>query len=338
MSVEERPVIFDDQSELPKVFVGGRKSKLALVQTQHVAAMLKKVHPDYSFPVLGLTTLGDQVQSKPLYSFDGKALWTKELETLLLEKVPGFDQQDIIVHSLKDMPTVLPDGCELGAILTREDPRDALVMAAGSPYKTLADLPAGSVVGTSSIRRSAQLKKSYPGLVYESVRGNVGTRLSKLDDPETPYKCLILAAAGLKRLDLGDRITGYLQKPDMLHAVGQGALGLEIRQGDEKTKKILEAIYDKESTLCCLAERAVMRTLEGGCSVPIGVETKYENGKLTLDAIVVSVEGTEFVECTQVRAVEENWEAEQLGKDVAEQLVKDGAKKILDAIHLENIK
>lgn len=331
-------MIYEDNSDLPKVFVGGRKSKLALVQTKHVSEILKKAHPEFAFPVLGLTTLGDQVQTKPLYSFDGKALWTKELETLLLEKIPGFDQQDIIVHSLKDMPTVLPEGCELGAILTREDPRDALVMAADSPYKTLADLPAGSVVGTSSIRRSAQLKKSYPGLVYESVRGNVGTRLSKLDDPNTSYKCLILAAAGLIRLDLGERITGYLQKPDMLHAVGQGALGLEIRKGDTKTKQILDSIYDKESTLCCLAERAVMRTLEGGCSVPIGVETRYKNGVMVLDAIVVSVDGTEYVECTQERAVEENWEAEQLGVEVAQQLVKDGAKKILDAIHLENVK
>ncbi|ODQ67590.1 porphobilinogen deaminase [Nadsonia fulvescens var. elongata DSM 6958] len=321
----------------PRVHVGGRKSKLAVVQTKIVAAELQKVHPDLSFPVLAISTLGDQVQGRPLYAFGGKALWTKELETLLLEENPTHEDEhlDMIVHSLKDMPTSLPEGCILGAILKREDPRDALVMKAGSPHKLLRDLPPNAIVGTSSIRRSAQLKKNYPHLQFESVRGNVITRLAKLDATESPYACLILAVAGLVRLGLGYRITSHLQAPDMYHAVGQGALGIECRANDQHTLDILKPITDKTATITCLAERALMRTLEGGCSVPIGVESAYnlETKVLFLEGVVISVDGQTHVQQKIERVVESEEEADSVGRDLAQLLIKCGAKDILDEIH-----
>jgi hydroxymethylbilane synthase len=329
----------NEETSKPKIFVGGRKSKLAVIQSRYVANCLRDVHPGLTFPVIALSTLGDKVHNRPLYAFGGKALWTKELETLLLNHIEGFEQIDMIVHSLKDMPTQLPEGCILGAITKREDPRDALVMSTGSAYKSLKDLPDGSVVGTSSIRRSAQLKRRYPNLIFESVRGTVQTRIDKLDDPNTPYACIILAVAGMVRLGLEHRITSRLEPPDMYYAVGQGALGVEIRVGDEKVNQLVSRINHKPTSMCCLAERSLMRTLEGGCSVPIGVESNYkaDEGLLTLSGIVVSVDGSEFVEGTVASVVYTDTDAEQAGKDLAADLIAKGAKKILDDIHLDQI-
>jgi hydroxymethylbilane synthase len=335
---DNTPIIYNnddfDESK-PKVFVGGRKSKLAVIQSQLVSESLRTAHPNKRFPVLAISTLGDQVSNKPLYSFGGKALWTKELETLLLEGNNGY-KVDMIVHSLKDMPTTLPEGCVLGAITKREDPRDALIMPIDSPHKTLADLPAGSVVGTSSIRRSAQLKRRYPSLQFEDIRGSVNTRLAKLDDPNSKYACTILAVAGLVRLGLGHRITSQLEAPDMYHAVGQGALGIEIRQNDERTLKMLSAINDTPSSLCCRAERSLMKTLEGGCSVPIGVQSTYDEktASLTLNGIVVSVDGTQCVEDSFQAKAHTDQEAEAVGRQLAHTLIQKGAKDILDEIHL----
>ncbi|RPA98104.1 porphobilinogen deaminase [Choiromyces venosus 120613-1] len=313
-----------------KIRIGSRKSKLALVQTHLVRDALQAVYPDIDFEIIAMTTTGDNNQLKPLHSFGAKALWTQELEVLLLE-----DKLEMIVHSLKDMPTQLPHGCKIGAILEREDPRDALVMKSNSPYKSLDDLPAGSVIGTSSVRRSAQIKKRYPHLSFEDVRGNVGTRLSKLDDLTSPYACLILAAAGLLRLDLGERITTHLSSPQLLHAVGQGALGVEIRDDDTKTAKLLEALGHKETTLQCLAERSLMRTLEGGCSVPIGVETETEtDGRMLLRATVVSIDGQQSVDVEERMEVPDEDAADQFGRVVAGKLVAEGAGEILKAINL----
>lgn len=320
------------------ITVGGRKSILAVVQSKLIAKTLRDECPKQSFPVVALSTLGDKVLSKPLYSFGGKSLWTKELETLLMNDIEGLPQLDMIVHSLKDMPTALPEGCTLGAITKREDPRDALIMPVGSDHKTLRDLPDGSVVGTSSIRRSAQLKRNYPNLIFESVRGNVQTRLAKVDDPNGRYACIILAVAGLNRLGLGHRVTSCLDAPDMYYAVGQGALGIEIRTNDEKVMKLLSKINHNESFLSCLAERSLMRTLEGGCSVPIGVQTTFvSQDRLKFTALVVSVDGTECVEATMEETVTTSSEAEELGKKLAHELIKNGAKAILDAIHLDAI-
>lgn len=321
------------------VRIGGRRSKLAVVQSMLVKQLIEKEFPQYDCPVLALQTFGDQVQFKPLYSFGGKALWTKELEDLLYDEDPAR-RIDLIVHSLKDMPTLLPDGFELGGITKRVDSSDCLVMAKNSAYASLSDLPDGSVVGTSSVRRSAQLKRKFPNLKYESIRGNIHTRIEKLDNPETPFKCIILASAGLVRMGLEYRITQRFNSSIMYHAVGQGALGIEVRKNDEKTMKILNKITDLSSTVCCLAERALMRTLEGGCSVPIGVESSYneETRKLVLKGIVVSVDGEQAIEDLHEMVINDVKEDSMAcGKILAEKMKADGAKKILDEINFEKV-
>lgn len=319
--------------------IGGRRSKLAVVQSTIVKQLIEIEFPDYECPILALQTFGDQVQFKPLYSFGGKALWTKELEDLLYDEDPAR-RIDLIVHSLKDMPTLLPDNFELGGITKRVDSTDCLVMAKDSEYKTLSDLPTGSVVGTSSVRRSAQLKRKFPGLKFESIRGNIHTRIKKVDDPSTPFKCIILASAGLVRMGLEHRINERFDSSVMYHAVGQGALGIEIRKNDKRIAKILERVTDFETTVCCLAERALMRTLEGGCSVPIGVESFYnqETKTLLLKGIVVSVDGKQSIEDQQemiINNVKEDSMA--CGKLLAEKMMADGAKKILDEINFDKV-
>ncbi|KAK6458569.1 porphobilinogen deaminase, dipyromethane cofactor binding domain-containing protein [Scheffersomyces xylosifermentans] len=321
------------------VQIGGRKSKLAVVQSEIVKAKIESAFPQLNCSILALSTLGDKIQSKPLYSFGGKSLWTKELEILLLDSIDEFPKLDLIVHSLKDMPTNLPEEFELGCVLKREDPRDALVMRTGSPYKKLDDLPAGSVVGTSSIRRSSQLIKNYPHLKFDSIRGNVQTRLGKLDDIDSQFECIILASAGLIRLGLGDRVTEYLNAPHMYYAVGQGALGVEIRKGDTKIKSILSKIEHFPSSLCCYAERSLMRYLEGGCSVPIGVHTTYDESSqiLKFEGIIVSPDGIKFVEDEVEGTVETLQEAEALGIQLGDRLIAKGAKEILESIDFNRI-
>lgn len=328
---------FDDVGA--PVRVGGRKSQLAVVQSRFIAECLRNVHPGLTFPVTALSTLGDNVPNKPLYSFGGKALWTKELEYLLMHQVPGFDQLDMIVHSLKDMPTELPEKCALGAIPERHDPRDVLCVSANLAYKSLEELPAGSVIGTSSIRRQAQLRRKYPHLQFESVRGTLQTRLRKCDDVETNYVGIILAAAGLERMNLTNRITQYLDGPDMYYAVGQGALGIEIRQGDKRIEALVSRIDHHPTHIRCRAERSLMRALEGGCSVPIGVRSSYvpESGLLTLEAIVVSVDGTESVEGTVSATVYQYDAADKVGVDLAQDLRARGAQKILEVINIDRI-
>lgn len=319
--------------------IGSRQSQLAVLQSEIVASTINKYYPDVKAPVIKVSTLGDQVQSKPLYTFGGKSLWTKELEVLLLESVGKFPQVDMISHSLKDMPTILPDSFELGCILEREDPRDAFVAKAGTSYKKLADLPDGSIVGTSSVRRSAQLLKKYPNLKFKSVRGNVNTRLRKLDDPESDYSCLLLAAAGLIRLGLQSRITCYLGRDEMYHAVGQGAIGVEILKGNKKMEQVCKRIGSRITTLKCVAERALLRTLEGGCSVPVGVWTTYDDDTSTmrLQSIVLSPDGKESIEKEESMKVEINDDAIKLGNALGEKMIKEGAKKILDAINFDKI-
>ncbi|KAK9439870.1 Tetrapyrrole biosynthesis, hydroxymethylbilane synthase [Metarhizium brunneum] len=315
------------------ITVGTRKSPLAMAQAELVVASLQSIFPSSSFPIHGMTTTGDRDQNTALYNFGGKGLWTTQLEEKLVAR-----ELDIVVHSLKDMPTTLPSDCTLGAVTKREDPRDVLVLKKAlrdaNGYKTLADLPDGSVIGTSSIRRIAQLARRYPALRFKDVRGNIQTRLKKLDeDPE--LSAIVLAAAGLLRMDLGEHISQYLDVDNggILHAVGQGALGVECRAGDEHVLRALKEIEHKDTLLACLAERSLMRELEGGCSVPIGVETKWVDGKLRLRATVVSVTGKEGVDADVLETVTSEEEAEELGKRVARDLVSRGADKILDAIN-----
>ncbi|KAK3308557.1 porphobilinogen deaminase, dipyromethane cofactor binding domain-containing protein [Chaetomium strumarium] len=324
------------------VKVGTRRSALALRQTDQVIDALKQAHPHITFEVHAMATMGDRDKTTPLPAL-GKGLWTSELEAKLVSR-----ELDMVVHSLKDMPTTLPPGCVLGCVTGREDRRDVLVFSKRHEEegrcKTLGDLPEGAVVGTSSVRRAAQLKRRYPGLVFRDVRGNIETRLRKCD--EEGYDAIILAAAGLLRLDYGKRIAQFLDSSTegggLLHAVGQGALGLEVREDDERLKDLLRVVEDTPTMLACFAERSVMRTLEGGCSVPIGVETSWVEAKeeaggakktLRLRATVVSLDGSEAVDGEKTQEITSLAQAETMGKELAEKLAGMGAQKILDDIN-----
>ncbi|EFR03222.1 porphobilinogen deaminase [Nannizzia gypsea CBS 118893] len=318
--------------------IGTRKSNLAVLQTEIVRNALIARWPDCQFNVHTRDAAGDLNKVTPLRELTSKNLWTEELEEMLLAK-----ELDLVVHSLKDVPTQIPEACKLGAFMKREDPRDALVVKKGQPKTTLAELPAGSVVGTSSVRRTAQIGRHYPHLKVIDVRGNIDTRLAKLDAEDGPFTCIILAAAGLLRTGYEDRISQYLDSKNgkMLHAVGQGALGVEIRADDEKMVEMLREIGDQKTTFACLAERNLLRTLEGGCSAPLGVETEWvpdasdASGKgelLRLRCIVTSVDGREAVEVEKDCGVQTPEQAEAFGKAVADEMVEQGAGKILEVI------
>ncbi|KAK8865953.1 porphobilinogen deaminase [Kwoniella newhampshirensis] len=229
----------------------------------------------YSFSVEWMTTVGDRNQTTPLHLLSpysstqpAKSLWTDELEARLIH-----GHFDMLVHSFKDVPTVLKDGCEIGCVVQREDPRDALVVKKGLSYKRLEDLPDGSIVGTGSVRRVAQLKRAFPNLVFEDMRGNLNTRLAKLDKEDSPFAALILAISGLSRIGLGYRVTTPLSSPTLMHAVGQGALAVEIRSNDLRTRNCLRGLGHWQTEWATAAERGCLRVLEGGCSVPVGVES-----------------------------------------------------------------
>jgi len=315
--------------------LASRASKLAQIQTNIVRDALQSSFPNLSFHTSFMSTAGDKNQSQALYLLGGKSLWTKELEVALKEKAV-----DMLVHSLKDCPTVLPDGCEIGAVLEREDPVDCLVVKHGEGWKTLEELPEGSVVGTSSVRRVAQLRRRFPGLVFLDVRGNLNTRLAKLDAPDGPYAALILAKAGLVRLGLGNRCTADLGAPTLYHAVSQGALAIEIRSDDLESKKLCEALTHWETQWRCYAERMYLRVLEGGCSVPVGIESRLEvcvgegvrAGILRMTGCVTSLDGGRHVEHTAEEEVRNLEEAEDVGARLAKVLIGSGAQAILDEI------
>ncbi|KAL4937413.1 hypothetical protein BDV06DRAFT_73776 [Aspergillus oleicola] len=333
MATQAPPPSADPASQ--KIFtIGTRKSKLALLQTDLVLTALNERYPEHTFKIHSRETAGDQNTTIALKDFTTKNLWTAELEDLL-----EAGHVDLIVHSLKDVPTLLPSSCTLGPMMKREDSRDVLVIKKGLPNMSLAEMPEGSVVGTSSIRRTAQLARKYPHLQVKDVRGNIGTRLSKLDAEDSPYTCLILAAAGLLRLGLEDRIYEYLDSKNagMLYAVGQGALGIEIRKGDKVMQDILSTVGHDQTTFACLAERSLLRTLEGGCSAPLGVETEWVKGddgssKLRMRSVVVSVDGSEAAEVEVDGAVDSAQSAEEFGVTVAKALAAKGADKILAQI------
>ncbi|XWW98115.1 hypothetical protein V2A60_006111 [Cordyceps javanica] len=321
-------------AEANVIRVGTRKSPLAMAQTYIVVDALQAAFPSHTFPIDSMTTTGDRDQNTALYNFGGKGLWTSQLEDKLVRR-----EVDIVVHSLKDMPTELPEGLVLGCVTKRGDPRDTLVvkkaLADRHGWKTLADLPPGSVVGTSSIRRIAQLARRYPHLTFKDHRGNINTRLQKLDD-DPELAAIILAAAGLQRMAFGDRIAQYLDADGagMLHAVGQGALGIECRAGDARVLAALDSLRHAPTTLACLAERSLMRSLEGGCSVPIGVETSWrDDGRLRLRATVVAVKGDKAVDADESEAVTTEEAAEEFGKRIARDLVARGADEILNTIN-----
>ncbi|MEH1937274.1 MAG: hydroxymethylbilane synthase [Nostoc sp.] len=302
--------------------IGSRKSQLALVQTYWVQEQLQRSFPDITFEVHTMSTQGDKILDVALAKIGDKGLFTKELEVGMLNQ-----EIDFAVHSLKDLPTHLPEGLTLAAITERENPADALVVHEKHKDKQIDTLPEGAVIGTSSLRRLAQLRHHFPHFSFKDVRGNLITRLAKLDAGE--YDALILAAAGLERLGMSDRVHQILPKEISLHAVGQGALGIECRADDSELLSLLKAIEHPETRDRCLAERSFLRSLEGGCQVPIGVNTEISGENLTLTGIVASVDGQKFVKDT-VTGKANN--AEALGIELAELLRQQGAQEILSEI------
>ena len=304
------------------VRIGTRKSNLAMVQTHWVRDELQKHFPDYQFEIEAMSTQGDKILDVALSKIGDKGLFTKELELGLLNQ-----DVDLAVHSLKDLPTQLPEGLMLGCVSTRENPADALVLNQAYQGYTIQTLPEGAVVGTSSLRRLAQLRYHYPGLVFKDVRGNLNTRLKKLDAGE--YDALVLAVAGLQRLGMGDRVSQAIPSEISLHAVGQGALGIECREGDTAILDLLKAIEDTETRDRTLAERAFLRELEGGCQVPIGVNSVIEGEQLTLTGMVASLDGQQLLKDT-VSA--DRSQVDQIGQELAQILRGKGAQAILDEI------
>ncbi|MDX2098035.1 MAG: hydroxymethylbilane synthase [Leptolyngbyaceae cyanobacterium bins.59] len=305
--------------------IGSRKSQLALVQTYWVQEQLQKHFPDRTFEVHTMSTQGDKILDVALAKIGDKGLFTKELEVGMIS-----GDIDFAVHSLKDLPTRLPEGLMLGAVTERVNPADALVLHAKHQGKQIDALPEGAVIGTSSLRRLAQLRHHYPHLAFKDVRGNLNTRLQKLDNGE--YDALILAVAGLERLGMADRIHQVLPSEVSLHAVGQGALGIECRSDDPEVLTVLKALEHLPSAQRCYAERAFLRELEGGCQVPIGVNTELEDGILTLTGLVASLDGQRLVK-DQVSGAPE--EAEKLGIELAHRLREQGAQEILNEILAE---
>lgn len=303
--------------------IATRQSPLALWQANYVKQRLEGFYPDLNVVLVPMVTKGDVILDTPLAKIGGKGLFVKELETALLN-----GEADIAVHSMKDVPMQFPEGLGLSVICPREDPRDAFV---SNTYRTLADLPQGAVVGTSSLRRQCQLKQLRPDLKIESLRGNVGTRLSKLDRGD--YDAIILAAAGLIRLGLTERIASFIAIHDMLPAAGQGAVGIECRSNDTRVQQLLAPLADAETTYCVLAERAMNTHLQGGCQVPIAGYAIIENEQLYLRALVGELDGSSIIRAEAKSAVEK---AEVLGIQVAEMLLQQGADNILKALYSAN--
>ncbi|WP_026795403.1 MULTISPECIES: hydroxymethylbilane synthase [Planktothrix] len=307
------------------VRIASRKSQLALVQTHWVQGELQKHFPDITFEVQTMSTQGDNILDVALAKIGDKGLFTKELELGMLDR-----SSDIAVHSLKDLPTRLPEGLMLGCVSEREDPADALVVHENHKDKQLETLPSGAIIGTSSLRRLAQLRYHYPHLEFKDIRGNLNTRLQKLDNGE--YDAIILAVAGLVRLDMGDRIHQVITPEISLHAVGQGALGIECREGDSDILDIIKVLEHTPTAQRCYAERAFLRELEGGCQVPIGVNTFIEGDQLTLVGMVASLDGKRLIKDT---VIGNTTDAEDLGIQLAHKLKDQGAQEILNEIFAE---
>lgn len=300
--------------------IATRQSPLALWQANYVKDRLQQLYPDLIIELVPMVTKGDVILDSPLAKIGGKGLFVKELENALLTK-----EADIAVHSMKDVPMQFPEGLGLAVICQREDPRDAFV---SHSYRTFAELPQGAVVGTSSLRRQCQLKALRPDLDIRSLRGNVGTRLSKLDNGD--YDAIILASAGLIRLGLADRIASFIDVEQSLPAAGQGAVGIECRTDDMQVQTLLAPLADAETTYCVRAERTMNNHLQGGCQVPIGGYAVLQQGQLYLRALVGDIDGSRIIRAEGKSAVEN---AEVLGVKIAEQLLAQGADKILQAIY-----
>jgi hydroxymethylbilane synthase len=305
------------------VRIATRKSALALWQAEYVKAQLEHFHAGIIVELVPMTTKGDIILDTPLAKVGGKGLFVKELEVAMLE-----DRADIAVHSMKDVPVEFPEGLGLEVICPREDPRDAFV---SNTINSLAELPQGAVVGTSSLRRQCQIKATRPDLDIRDLRGNVNTRLKKLDNGE--YDAIILAAAGLIRLAMPERIQEFIEPEVMLPANGQGAVGIECRTNDETLKALLAPLGCETTRIRVLAERAMNRALEGGCQVPIGSYAVIQNnGQVFLRGLVGATDGSEIL-TSEITGDSKN--AEQLGNTLADQLLEKGADRILRQVYAQ---
>jgi hydroxymethylbilane synthase len=305
-----------------KLIIATRESPLALWQAEYVRAALRQEHPELDVQLLGMTSRGDQLLDTPLAKVGGKGLFVKELEEALLD-----GRADIAVHSMKDVPMEFPSGLGLGVICVREDPSDALV---SNRYRALEEMPPGSVVGTSSLRRECQLRARRPDLEIKFLRGNVNTRLRKLDEGE--YDAIVLASAGLLRLGFAQRIAQRIAVDDSLPAGGQGAVGIELRSDDATAQSLLRPLHHAPTAVRVTAERALNRRLDGGCQVPIAcyAELVNDGAQLFLRGLVGRPDGTLLI---RAQATAPSAEAEQLGIAVAEDLLAQGAADILAGIY-----
>ncbi len=301
--------------------IGTRDSLLALWQAEWVKARLSSNYPDLEFVLVPMKTKGDKILDVPLAKIGDKGLFTKELELGLLSS-----EIDLAVHSLKDLPTMLPEGLDIAAFCEREEPRDVFLSKEGT---RLRDLPPGSIIGTSSLRRKAQLQNFRPDLVFADLRGNLQTRWRKLEESEMAG--IVLAAAGVKRLGWEERITEIISEDLMLSAVGQGSIAIEISSERKDIRELLSAINHPTTELAVRAERALLRRLEGGCQIPIGALGTVEEGQVTLKGIVASLDGRRVI---KAEALGEN--PEDLGNLVAEKLIAQGALAILEEIRVSN--
>ena len=299
-----------------KIIIASRESLLAMWQAKFIKQQLSELYPQTEISILGMTTRGDQILDKTLSKIGGKGLFIKELEQALAD-----GRADIAVHSMKDMPMNIPDGFMLAAITEREDPRDAFV---SNQYTSLDTLPTDSIVGTSSLRRESQLRAQFPHLKIQPLRGNVQTRLRKLDEGQ--YAAIILAAAGLKRLELSERITMLLSTESSLPAVGQGALGIECCADRPELTQLLQPLHHLETAQCVEAERAMSRLLGGSCQVPLGGFAEIINGRLHLQGFVATPDGKRII---SEAANGEPETGHKMGEQLAHNLKKQGADEIL---------
>ncbi|CDQ75157.1 unnamed protein product [Oncorhynchus mykiss] len=319
--------IRDGNGKVSRVIrIGTRKSQLACIQTDSVAEKLKGLYPDVHIEIVGMTTTGDKILDTALSKIGEKSLFTKELETALER-----NEVDLVVHSLKDLPTALPPGFTIGAVLKRENPHDAVVLHPKNTGKSLDTLPDKSVIGTSSLRRAAQLKKRFPHLEFKDIRGNLNTRLKKLDEKDD-FSAIILAAAGLRRMGWESRVSQILGPEDCMYAVGQGAIAIEVRAKDKDILEMVSVLHDPNTVLRCIAERAFLRRLasltlcfiivfvqcicellaasgllmllnEGGCSVPVAVHTEVKGSQLYLTGAVYSLDGSDSLKETMQTSI-----------------------------------
>ena len=305
-----------------RLVIASRESRLAMWQAQHLQACLQKLYPGCDVQILGMTTRGDQILDKALSKVGGKGLFVKELETALED-----GRADLAVHSLKDVPMVMPDGFDLTCVMAREDARDAFV---SNDYASLEDLPKGAIVGTSSLRRESVLRARFPHLVIEPLRGNLDTRMGKLDRGE--YQAIILAAAGLKRLGLKSRIKAFLPYDPYTPAAGQGALGIETLSAHPHIKDWLAPLNDMPTLLAVSAERMVSRQLGGSCEVPLAAHATWDHNQLQIRSFVASTDGKAICLAHGKGVVQSLADAEALGLAVAQDLLAQGAAELIPKI------